>query len=335
MRITIIGDGGWGTANAVLLAGYGHDVTLWGAFPDYVEEMRRDRVNSRYLPGVRLPDSLKLTSDCEVAIRGEGRESPAEVVVLAPPSKFFTSVVGRFRGLIVPDMLTVSITKGLCEKTNRRMTDLGAEILGAGPIVALAGPTHAEEVGRGIPTAIVAACEDRERAERVQRIWSGPRFRVYTSADPVGVEIGGAVKNVLAIAVGCSDGLGFGDNTRAALITRGLVEMKRFVLAYGGTPETLSGLAGIGDLIVTCTSVHSRNHQVGERLGRGERIGDILGSMQMVAEGVWNSRVVREIAVRLNVEMPICELVYRLCHEQLDVADAAGIMMGRSLKSEG
>lgn len=328
MKIAVIGDGGWGTANAMLLAGYGHEVTLWGAFPDYVEEMRRTRRNEKFLKGVALPDNLKLTADRAEAVKD------AEVVVLAPPSKYFTSVVSGFKGLISPDRLVVSITKGLCEATNRRMTDLGAEILGMGPLVALAGPTHAEEVSRGIPTAIVAACTDSEKAKRVQEIWSGPLFRVYTSNDPVGVEIGGAVKNVLAIAVGCSDGLGFGDNTRAALITRGLVEMKRFVLAYGGQPETLSGLAGIGDLIVTCTSVHSRNHSVGERLGKGEKIADILGSMQMVAEGVWNSKVVHEIARKLNVEMPICELVYALCYKGFDVKDAAKAMMERKLKSE-
>ena len=328
MKITVIGDGGWGTANAMLLAGYGHDVTLWGAFPEYIEEMRRTRRNEKFLKGVELPANLNLESDCAKAVAG------AEVVVLAPPSKYFTSVVGGFKDLITKDMLVVSITKGLCEKTNRRMTDLGAEILGTGPIVALAGPTHAEEVSRGVPTAIVAACTDAERAKRVQEIWSGPKFRVYTSSDPVGVEIGGAVKNVLAIAVGCSDGLGFGDNTRAALMTRGLVEMKRFVLAYGGQEETLNGLAGIGDLIVTCTSVHSRNHAVGERLGKGEKIEGILGSMQMVAEGVWNSKVVHEIAAKLGVDMPICEMVYRLCYKGFSAKDAAKAMMSRDLKSE-
>ena len=328
MKITVIGDGGWGTANAMLLAGYGHDVTLWGAFPDYIEEMRKTRRNEKFLKGVTLPDNLNLESDRAKAVAG------AEVVVLAPPSKYFTSVVEGFKGLITKEMLVVSITKGLCEKTNRRMTDLGAEILGTGPIVALAGPTHAEEVSRGIPTAIVAACTDAERAKRVQEIWSGPRFRVYTSPDPVGVEIGGAVKNVLAISVGCSDGMGFGDNTRAALITRGLVEMKRFVLAYGGKPETLSGLAGIGDLIVTCTSVHSRNHSVGERLGKGERIEDVLGGMQMVAEGVWNSKVIHEIAKRLGVDMPICEMVYALCYKGLSAKDAAKKVMERPLTSE-
>ena len=328
MKIAVIGDGGWGTANAMLLCGYGHDVTVWGAFPDYIEEQKRTRRNEKFLKGVVLPESLKLTADRAEAVK------EADVVVLAAPSKFFTSVVESFKGLITPEMLVVSITKGLCEKTNRRMTDLGEEILGTGPIVALAGPTHAEEVARGIPTTIVAACPDAAKAKRVQEIWSGPLFRVYTSNDPVGVEIGGAVKNVLAIAVGCSDGMGYGDNTRAALITRGLVEMKRFVLAYGGTPETLSGLAGIGDLIVTCTSVHSRNHAVGARLGRGERIEDILGSMQMVAEGVWNSKVVHEIAKRLNVEMPICELVYAACYKDFDAKNAVKLMMERELKAE-
>ena len=328
MKIAVIGDGGWGTANAMLLAGYGHDVTLWGAFPEYVEEMKKTRRNEKFLKGVTLPANLNLESDRAKAV------TDADVVVLAPPSKYFTSVVEGFKGLITKDMLVVSITKGLCEKTNRRMTDLGAEILGTGPLVALAGPTHAEEVSRGIPTAIVAACTDEAKAKRVQEIWSGPKFRVYTSPDPVGVEIGGAVKNVLAISVGCSDGMGFGDNTRAALITRGLVEMKRFVLAYGGLEETLNGLAGIGDLIVTCTSVHSRNHSVGERLGKGERIGDILGSMQMVAEGVWNSKVVHESAKRLGVEMPICEMVYAICYKGLSAADAAKAVMERKLKSE-
>ena len=328
MKIAVIGDGGWGTANAMLLAGYGHDVTLWGAFPEYIDEMRKTRRNEKFLKGVTLPDNLNLESDRAKAVAG------AEVVVLAPPSKYFTSVVEGFKGLITKEMLVVSITKGLCEKTNRRMTDLGAEILGTGPIVALAGPTHAEEVSRGIPTAIVAACEDGEKAKRVQEIWSGPKFRVYTSPDPVGVEIGGAVKNVLAIAVGCSDGMGFGDNTRAALITRGLVEMKRFVLAYGGQETTLNGLAGVGDLIVTCTSVHSRNHSVGERLGKGEKITDILGSMQMVAEGVWNSKVVHEIAKRLNVEMPICDMVYAVCYQDFNARDAVKAMMGRPLTSE-
>ena len=328
MKIAVIGDGGWGTANALLLAGYGHDVTLWGAFPDYIEEMRQTRQNSKFLPGVPLAANLKLTADRAEAVNG------ADIVVLAPPSKYFAAVVGGFKGLITDKMTVVSLTKGLCEQTNRRMTELAEEILGLPNVVALAGPTHAEEVSRGIPTAIVAASRDTQRAKFVQKIWSGPTFRVYTSDDPVGVEIGGAVKNVIAIAVGCSDGMGYGDNTRAALITRGLAELKRFVLAYGGKPETLSGLAGIGDLIVTCTSKHSRNHTVGERLGRGEKIADILGSMQMVAEGVWNSKVVHDLAQKMHVEMPISDIVYAMCYEDFDSRKAAATMMNRALKSE-
>jgi glycerol-3-phosphate dehydrogenase (NAD(P)+) len=258
----------------------------------------------------------------------------ADVVVLAAPSKFFTSVVSGFKGLITPDMLVVSITKGLCEKTNRRMTDLGEEILGTGPIVALAGPTHAEEVARGIPTTVVAASEDETSARLVQNVWSGKTFRVYTSTDVAGVEIGGAVKNVIAVAVGCSDGLGFGDNTRAALITRGLAEMARFALASGARRETVSGLSGVGDLIVTCTSVHSRNHYVGERLGRGDRMKDILDSMHMVAEGVWNARAIRNMAMKSGVEMPITDLVYRVCYEDFDVREAISVLMSRPMKGE-
>ncbi len=328
MKIAVIGDGGWGAANALLLCGYGHDVTLWGAFSDYIEEQRQTRRNERFLKGAIYPDELNLTADRAEAVTG------ADIVVLAPPSKFFASVTEGFKGLITKDQLVVSLTKGLCESTCRRMTELAREILGLDYVVALAGPTHAEEVSRGIPTTIVAACEDAEKAKMVQKVWSGPLFRVYTSMDPVGVEIGGAVKNVIAIAVGCSDGMGFGDNTRAALITRGLAEMKRFVLAYGGTLETMSGLAGVGDLIVTCTSVHSRNHMVGERLGKGEKIDAILGSMQMVAEGVWNSKVVHDLARKLGVEMPICNLVYKLCYEGFDAKEAVSTMMCRELKSE-
>lgn len=327
MKIFVIGDGGWGTANAILLSGYGHEVALWGAFPDYTAQMREAGENFKFLKGVKLPPELKLVNDRAMA-------AAADVVVLASPSKFFASVAEGFKGLIRSDQLVVSLTKGLCETTHKRMTELAEEILGIKDVVALAGPTHAEEVSRGIPTAIVAACCDLEKAKKVQEIWSGPKFRVYTSDDPTGVEIGGCVKNVIAIAVGCSDGMGFGDNTRAAIITRSLVELKRFVLAYGGKSETLSGLAGIGDLIVTCTSRHSRNHSVGERLGKGEKIGDILASMQMVAEGVWNSKVVHETAAKLGIEMPISEMVYQACYGDFDVKDALARMMTRELKSE-
>lgn len=328
MRISVIGDGGWGTATAMLLSSYGHDVAVWGPFPDYIDEIASTHRNSRYLNGVVIPESIRWTADRAAAVSG------ADIVVLALTSRYYGSVCESFKGLILPGTPVVSLTKGLCEKTHQRMSVLAKTILGTERIAVLSGPSHAEEVARGIPTTVVAAAEDLEVARLVQSVWGGPVFRVYTSDDPVGVEIGGTVKNVIAVAVGCSDGLGFGDNTRAALITRGLAEMARFAIACGAKRETVSGLAGIGDLIVTCTSVHSRNRAVGERLGRGERMEDILNSMCMVAEGVRNATVVRSLAAELGVEMPITELVDRLCHEGLPARDAIALLMNRPMKGE-
>jgi glycerol-3-phosphate dehydrogenase (NAD(P)+) len=328
MKITIIGDGGWGTAIGCLLNSYGHTVTLWGPFADYLGEIRARRENTRFLPGVPLPETLLWTADpAEAAAR-------AEAVVLASPSKFFKDVCQRFAGLVPADTLVVSLTKGLCESTHCRMSELAQEILGLDAIAVLSGPSHAEEVARGIPTAVVAASENEAAATRTQQLFSGPLFRVYTSADPLGVEIGGAVKNVIAIAVGASDGLGFGDNTRAALITRGLAEVTRFGLALGARPETFAGLSGVGDLIVTCTSRHSRNHTVGERLGRGEAIGAILGSMKMVAEGVWNAKVIHTLSETFRVSMPITDIVYGLCYEGLSASTALDALMSRDRKAE-
>ncbi len=328
MNITIIGDGGWGTAIGLLLNSYGHSVTLWGYDPAYLDEVRERRENVRFLPGVALPDALSWTADPAAAV------SSAEAVVLAAPSKFMSGVCARFKGLIPSDRLVVSLTKGLCESTHCRMSELAQEILGLDGIAVLSGPSHAEEVARKIPTAVVAASTDAATARRVQQLFSGPLFRVYTSTDPLGVEIGGAVKNVIAIAVGASDGLGFGDNTRAALITRGLAEITRFGSALGACPETFAGLSGVGDLIVTCTSRHSRNHSVGERLGRGESIDAILGSMKMVAEGVWNAKVIHTLSQTFKVSMPITEIVYGLCHEGLSARTAVETLMSRDMKAE-
>lgn len=328
MKIAVIGTGGWGTANAVLLSGLGHSVSLWGRNPDQVAQMRELRENQQYLPGVAIPESVRLTADRAEAVEG------VDIVAFAPPSRFFADICTSFAGLIGADTLAVSLTKGFCEKSHRRMSELLGSILGTRRVVVLSGPSHAEEVARGIPTAIVAASTSLETAKTVQRAWNAPTFRVYTSDDPIGVEIGGAVKNIIAIAVGCSDGLGYGDNTRAALITRGLAEIARFAGACGAKPQTSAGLSGIGDLIVTCTSRHSRNRAVGERLGRGETIADILASMKMVAEGVWNAHVVRAMARDLGVSMPITDAVYSVCHEGLPVSDAITALMNRPLKDE-
>ncbi len=328
MNITIIGDGGWGTAIGCLLDSYGHTITLWGPFADYLNDIQACRENTRFLPGITLPERLRWTADPAAAV------ADAEVVVLATPSKFFAEVCGKFKGLIPANMLVVSLTKGLCEDSHCRMSELAQTILGLDTIAVLSGPSHAEEVARKIPTAVVAASADEASARRAQQLFSGPFFRVYTSSDPLGVEIGGAVKNVIAIAVGASDGLGFGDNTRAALITRGLAEITRFGIALGATPATFAGLSGVGDLIVTCTSRHSRNHSVGERLGRGERIDTILGSMNMVAEGVWNAKVIHTLGLKHGVEMPITDIVYALCHKGFSARTAVETLMARDMKSE-
>ncbi len=328
MNVTIIGDGGWGTALGLLLQQNGHAVTIWGPFADYLDEVRARRENTRYLPGIAIPAGIVWTADVGEAVRN------AEAFVLAVPSKFYADVCQRFQGQIASRTPMVSVTKGLCATTHRRMSEIAAEILRHESVTVLSGPSHAEEVSRSLPTAVVAASRDPKHAEFFQQLFTGPRFRVYTSRDPVGVELGGAVKNVIAIAVGVSDGLGFGDNTRAALITRGLAEMTRMACALGAQPETLAGLSGVGDLIVTCTSRHSRNRGVGERLGRGEKIESIQASMKMVAEGVWNSRIVRGLARERHIEMPITEQVYGLCYENLDPQQALVALMTRDSKPE-
>ena len=328
MKICIVGDGGWGTALAMLLLDNGHEVVVWGPFEDYLAEIRATGENVRYLPGVKLPGGLTWTSDPAAAAAGAG------LVVLATPSHFYRGVCSRFSGLVPAGADVVSVAKGFCEETRGRLTVTAAAALGVRGVAALSGPSHAEEVARGVPTAVVIASEDLEQAKRLQNVFSGPRFRVYTSTDPVGVELGGAVKNVLALAVGMSDGLGFGDNSRAALITRGLAEMARLGAALGGQPETFAGLSGIGDLVVTCTSRHSRNRGVGERLGRGESLAAIQAGMKQVAEGVWNCAIVVELARVQGIEMPICETVKAVIEARMAARDAVAMLMGRDTKHE-
>ena len=329
MNIAVVGDGGWGTAIAKLLDAYGHTVTVWGPFPDYIEEIRKAHANPRYLPGIDLPPSIRWTADLREAV------PDADVVVLAIPSKFYRNVCSQVAPLLdTRHTLIVSLTKGVCPETHERMSEVARRTLGSERIVVLSGPSHAEEVARRIPTAVTCACSDHALAQEAQKLFNGPRFRVYTTDDVLGVEIGGVVKNVLAIAVGASDGFGFGDNTRAALITRGLAEMLRLGVKMGAKAQTLSGLAGVGDLIVTCTSTHSRNHHVGEQLGRGVPIGEILASMSMVAEGVDNAKLLNELAEAHGVEMPIANVVYRMCYCGLAAEDAVMLLMERTAKPE-
>ena len=328
MNISVIGTGSWGTANAFLLASSGHAVTVWGRSAEAIENIRRSHENRKYLPGVELPANIRWTNDRCEALR------ETDLVVMAVPSRYFEETCRAFAPYLPPDATIVSLTKGFCPKTYRRMTEIASDVFKTSHVVALSGPSHAEEVVKGMPTAVTAASSEPARARLVQTVWSGPRFRVYPTDDVVGVEMGGAVKNVLALAVGAADGLGLGDNTRAALITRGLSEITRFACAYGARPETMAGLAGTGDLIVTCTSRHSRNHAVGERLGRGEKVTAILKSMQMVAEGVGNAQIVHEMAAKIGVEMPIAECVWKVCYDGYPVMEAISDLMDRPMKEE-
>jgi glycerol-3-phosphate dehydrogenase (NAD(P)+) len=325
---TVIGDGGWGTALAIVLQQNGHAVTVWGPFAENIEAANRTHRNETFLPGIDLPPEIRWTTDPEEAVRG------ANAVVMATPTQYYRDVAKKFRGLITPEMDVVSVAKGLDRETHKTMTGVAEEILEVSPVAVLSGPSHAEEVARGIPTAVVIASHDESQATVLQNLFSNGHFRAYTTTDALGVQLGGALKNVIAIAVGISDGLGFGDNTRAALITRGLAEMTRLGTQMGCHPATFAGLSGMGDLIVTCTSGHSRNRAVGERLGRGESIDDILTSMKQVAEGVWNCSNARALGHSQGVELPITEEVYGILHGNKSPIDAVQDLMGRDVKPE-
>ncbi len=324
----VIGDGGWGTALAMILQQNGHAVTVWGPFSENIEKANETHHNETFLPGIELPPEIRWTTDPEEAVRD------ANVVVLATPTQYFRDVAMKFHGLITQGMDVVSVAKGLDRDTHNTMTGLAGELLGIAPVAALTGPSHAEEVARGIPTAVVIASEDESQAVRLQQRFSNDHFRAYTTTDVLGVQLGGALKNVIAIAVGISVGLGLGDNTRAALITRGLAEITRLGIRMGCHPETFAGLSGMGDLIVTCSSSHSRNRAVGERLGGGESIDEILGSMKQVAEGVWNCSNACALAKKQGVELPISEEVYGILQGDKSPVEAVHDLMCRTLKPE-
>ena len=329
MKVAVIGDGGWGTALALILAGHRHEVTVWGPFEEYLRTLRETGENAKFLPGVKLPSALRWTARLDEAAAG------AEAVVLATPSRYFRPTVSALASALPrPRPPIVSVTKGLDERTLRRMTEVAGELLGEKDIAALSGPSLAAEVARGVPTAVTLACADAERAAALQQLFNGPQFRVYTSDDAVGVELGGALKNVIAIAAGVCDGIGFGDNAKAALITRGLAEIARLGVAMGAHPQTFAGLSGLGDLVVTCASRLSRNRGVGERLGRGESMEAILQGMQQVAEGVWTCGAARDLARTKNVEVPITEEVCAVVHGGKSPRRAVEDLMSRDPRPE-
>ncbi len=329
-RTAVIGAGSWGTALAVLLAGKGTPVTMWAHRQEHAERLARERENAVYLPGVRLPDNLRLTHDLAEAVGN------ARFVVMVVPSHAFREVFLLIAPLLEADTVVVSAAKGIENQSLLTMTGVMRDAAPglACPLAVLSGPSFAREVAEGKPTAVTVAAADPVVASQVQDLFFTERFRVYTSTDVMGVEIGGPLKNVVAIAAGISDGLGFGTNARAALITRGLAEITRLAVKLGANPLTMAGLAGIGDLVLTCTGDLSRNRTVGLKLGRGMSLAEIQAEMRMVAEGIRTTRSAYDLARRHQVEMPILEQVYAVLYQGKTCRQAVTDLLGRGQKEE-
>jgi glycerol-3-phosphate dehydrogenase (NAD(P)+) len=326
--LAVIGAGSWGTALAVVLAPRFSRVRLWAFEADLADRMAATRVNDIYLPELQLPQHVEVTSDLGTALKG------ADVVLSVMPSHHVRGLYQQMLPSLNDRMVFVSATKGLENGTLLRMSEVIAQVAGPRPVAVISGPTFAREVARFEPTALVVASENEDLTARVQAAFSGPTFRLYRSADPVGVEIGGAIKNVVAIGSGVLHGMGLGHNATAALITRGLAEMTRLAVAMGGKPLTLAGLAGLGDLVLTCTGELSRNRTVGVELARGRRLDEIVGSMKMVAEGIKTTNAAVDLARRYGVEMPIAEQMFQMLHYGLSPREAIQRLMERSLKGE-
>lgn len=329
-RVAVVGAGSWGTAFATIPAEKGIDTVLWARRPELADEINARQQNAAYLPDFELPPSLTATSDVQKAVER------ADVVVMAVPSHAFRDVFRQVEPYVGDDVPLVSLTKGIEADSLKRMTEVMAEESGADParLGVVSGPNLAKEVMARMPSASVVACADDERAARLQALFMAPFFRVYTNPDVVGCELSGAMKNVIAISAGIADGMGFGDNSRASLITRGLAEVARLGVKLGGNPLTFAGLAGMGDLVATCISQLSRNRRVGEELGRGRRLDDIITETRMVAEGVKTSRPVLAIGEREGVDLPLTEHVVKVLYEGVSPRDMVLSLMLRSAKPE-
>ena len=330
MKVFVLGTGGWGIALAMLLHQNGHQVTSWTYQQAECDLLHRERCNEKLLPGVVIPDGIEITTDMSGA-------ADAELVVLAVPSFAVASTAEKLAGIVKPETVLVNVGKGLDSKHGycRFSETITRAVNGRNPVVALTGPTHAEEVARGIPTAIVAASESRTAAELTQEAFmNDTNFRVYTSSDIIGCELGGAFKNIIALGAGISDGLGLGDNAKAALMTRGITEIARLGVAMGGHQETFAGLSGIGDLIVTCTSMHSRNRRFGIKIGQGVPAQQALEEVGMVVEGYSCTAVARELAHQLGVDMPITEQTYQVLYCNKPADQAMRDLMGRPKRNE-
>lgn len=326
--ISVIGSGSWGTALAWLLRNNGHRVTLWSYLREENEMFLKYRENVDKLPGVLLDQEVAFTNQLEESIPGR------DMLVLAVPSPAIRSTARNMRGLVSEGQLIVNVAKGIEEKTLMTMTDIIEEEIPQADVAVLSGPSHAEEVGKGLPTTIVAGAHSRETAERIQGYFMSPVFRVYTSSDMLGIETGAALKNVIALAAGMADGLGYGDNTKAALITRGIAEISRLGTAMGAHLETFYGLSGIGDLIVTCASVHSRNRKAGWLIGQGRTMEQAMAEVHMVVEGVYSARAGMKLAERYHVEVPIIQSVNEILFEGKSAAEAVSQLMQRVKKDE-
>lgn len=327
-KVTVIGSGSWGTALAVMLAENGHQVKIWSRREDAVTELLQKRTNEKYLPGVKIPAEIQATTDHKEAVNG------ADIVILAVPSRAVAATVRDFAPFLKTWQILVNVAKGLEPKTLLRLSEVIQREAPQCEVCVLSGPSHAEEVARRVPTACLITCENEAAAKLVQQEFANPRFRLYTNTDMIGVEIGAALKNIMALAAGMSDGLGFGDNTKAALMTRGMAEMKRLGMAMGGKAETFAGLSGIGDLIVTCTSMHSRNRRAGILLGQGKSLQETLDEVKMVVEGVNTVQAACQLAKKYDVSMPITEIMGEVLFGDKNVEDAVLELMTRDYKAE-
>lgn len=327
-KVGVIGAGSWGTALAITLSGKGHQVKIWDVNPEHLQELEANRENVRYLPDIKFNDNLQIADTIENAITG------ADMVLFSAPAQFFRSALDNAMPYLKPEMILVNVAKGIEQKTLKRMSEIAEEKLPDAKYVVLSGPSHAEEVGRQMPTTVAVASKDLKLAEEVQEIFMTDRFRVYTTEDVVGVELGGSLKNIIALGAGISDGMGFGDNAKAALMTRGLAETKRLGVKLGADPATFLGLTGMGDLIVTCTSMHSRNRRCGIMIGEGMDPKEATAKVGMVVEGMFTTESAYDLAVREGVDMPITTALYNVINGKISARDALELLMGRERRHE-
>lgn len=326
--IGVIGAGSWGTALAITLSNKGHNVKICDVNAEHLAEMHANRENVRYLPGIKFCDRLHIVDDAQEALEG------ADVALFSAPAQHFRSAFEGALPYLTDDMVVVNVAKGIEQGTLMRLSEIAYALKPDVKYVVLSGPSHAEEVGKALPTTVAVASKDMELAEYVQDVFMTDRFRVYTNDDVCGVELGGALKNIIALGAGISDGIGFGDNAKAALMTRGITEMCRLGVKLGADIATFSGLTGIGDLIVTCTSMHSRNRRCGIMIGEGIKPSEAVEQVGMVVEGMFTAEAAYELAKRVGVEMPITECIYECINERISAKDAVDMLMGRDKKNE-